>query len=47
MKKTIAITGTVILALIINSEIYSLALLIVGAGWLVCALFKAMAERGF
>lgn len=47
MKKTIAITGAVILSLIINSEIYSLALLIVGAGWLVCKLFKEMAERGY
>lgn len=45
MKKAITITSAVILALIINSEIYSLALLAIGAGWFVCTLFKAMAER--
>ena len=44
MKKILIIGGAV--ALLLNSEILALAVLDIAAAWAVCALFRAMADRG-
>lgn len=44
MKKILLIGGAV--ALLLNSEILALAVLDIAGVWTVCALFRAMADRG-
>lgn len=44
MKKILIIGGAV--ALLLNSEIIALAVLDIAGFWAVCALFRAMADRG-
>ena len=44
MKKILIIGGAV--ALLLNSEILALAVLDIAGVWAVCALFRAMADRG-
>ena len=44
MKKILIIAGAA--ALLLNSEIISLAVLDIAGVWAVCALFRAMADRG-
>lgn len=44
MKKILIIGGAV--ALLLNSEIITLAVLDIAGVWAVCALFRAMADRG-
>ena len=36
----------VVVALLLNSEIIALAVLDIAGVWAVCALFRAMADRG-
>ena len=44
MKKILIVGGAV--ALLLNSEIIALAVLDIAGVWAVCALFRAMADRG-
>lgn len=44
MKKILIIGGAV--ALLLNSEIITLAVLDIAVAWAVYALFRAMADRG-
>lgn len=44
MKKILIICGAV--ALLLNNEIFTMAVLDIAGAWAVYALFRAMADRG-
>ena len=44
MKKILIAAGAV--ALLLNSEIFTMAILDIAVAWAVFALFRAMADRG-